>query len=62
MTDKDYKQQIVYLKQLLSAMQIPADEMHISIMAQVYSLLNNMNDECDNRIRQAELSAANTAQ
>lgn len=56
MTDKDFQRQIAAIKQLLGMMPIPADEMHVGIVGQIYSLLNNMNDECDNRAKQAELS------
>ena len=56
MTDKDFQQQILGIKQLLGMMPIPADEMHIGIVSQIYNLLNVMNDECDNRCRQAELA------
>lgn len=58
MNEKDFQQHISAIKQLLGAMQIPADERHVGIMAQVYTLLANMNDECDIRVRQELIAQA----
>ena len=56
MNDKDFQQHIYAIKQLLGLIQTSGDERHISIFAQIYQLLNNMDDECDNRIRQQQLT------
>jgi hypothetical protein len=52
MNYQDFQQRLAAVKQMLGMIQVPADEQHIGIMGQIHHLLNSMNDECDNCLRQ----------
>lgn len=52
----DFLQRIAAIKQMLGSIQIPADEMHVGLMAQVHQLLNGMNDECVSCLQHAKMA------
>ena len=48
MTNNDFLQGISIVKNLLGTIQVPADENHVRIVGQIYSILNALYDDCAN--------------
>ena len=57
MNYQEFQQRVEAIKTLLGAIDIPADEKHVGVVAQVHYLLNQMRDECVSCIRQEQMAA-----